>query len=227
MTDTDIAFFFRVCAKDAYNAPEMVKSILAAYAPVEVLAVTDGPIPKEYREALRVLGVKVVSQRNHLKRPGYCEKFLEFGYKSILSLSKAERFIQVDPDSRIHRKAHIPEGDWVGQVFWNVNYRILSTVGAGDIFSRKLLEDLIQILPTESTDFRYEKGVSDDTCMGYHLAKLGYSPTPWVNPDGWPEVNLLSEWSPTLSSSGCAITHPWTALNNGGTDGVLPGIPSL
>lgn len=193
----------------------LVESINQWHPESGIIALSDGPVDEVVIDCLKEVGVSVALSPERLKVPGRCEEYLSNGFTNILSLSNADRFIQVDPDSVVRRRAKIPAADWAGQVFWAGGaFQVLYTVGAGASFSRRLIEQLVSYLealpPGSETDFRYKGGdhISDDAAMGFHLGHLGFKPEPWVGAEGWLEVELLTQYHPYLESNRWAITHP-------------------
>lgn len=209
-----VDFFFWFWAKDQGLVPALIEGIREHYPDSGIVAVSDGEIHPSMPTWLSSLGVKFAATPERKKLLGNCEDYLLNGYRCLLELSSADRFIQVDPDSAIRRAAAIPEVDWAGQIFWNSPSGVKSTVGAGEVFSRQLVERLVkhlESLPDDArTDFRYKDGTAptDDSAVGHHLNLLGFSPVPWVNDQGFLEVRLQSSYSPGLNNDRWAITHP-------------------
>lgn len=211
-----VDFFFFFWEGDQHLVLSLVSMIRRWYSESRIVATSDGPVDTEIVSQLNaILGVTAIRNPERLKLPGRCEDHLIRGISQALSATIAPTLIQVDPDSEVRRQAFMPDpcADWIGQVFYQPEARILSTTGAGVAFSRSLLIRIaayLERLPSSERQNFFYKGdqVSDDAVIGYHLSKLGYRPSPWLNADGFPEIELRHQWNPVLESGGWAITHP-------------------
>lgn len=211
-----VDFFFFFWEGDQHLVLNLVGMIRRWYSESRIVATSDGPVDTELVSQLNaMIGITAICNPERLKLPGRCEDHLIRGFSQALSATTAPTLIQVDPDSEIRRQAFMPDPctDWIGQVFYQPEARILSTTGAGVAFSRLLLIRLaayLERLPSSERQNFFYKGdqVSEDSVIGYHLSKLGYCPLPWLNADGFPEVELWPQWNPSLEAGDWAITHP-------------------
>lgn len=212
----DLDFFSWVYSGDAALALGMVQSVKAFYPDRTVLLLMDGALDPADQSALEAAGATCLATPA-TKAFGQCEAYLKAGFDLVLANSAATRFIQLDPETRCHRVAYLPAGEWVGQIRLDPDQSIgRMAVGCGALLSRDFLAAVSSELETpDGTDFRYtlnevEKPSSDLT-LAYYAKKLGYKPLPWATPIGLSEVYLKWEPDSAFDSGKWAFTHPHSA----------------
>lgn len=210
--DAGIGFFFWFWAGDAALAPELVESIRQFYEAEPIIAIADGPVGDRDMQPIVEAGAQIFV-KPHLKEFGRCGDFLRAGISQVLQACPGTgRFIMVDPETRFHRRPYLPQGDWVGQIQHEKTVG-RAVLGAGQLFSRRALEEVVAELEGDESDFRYanrsgKEMPSSDLTLASALIRLGYSPMPWCTPEGISEVRLLLSPEPVLSTDTWAITHP-------------------
>lgn len=141
------------------------------------------------------------------------------GYQKVMDQSMGSWIIQLDPDSKLHRKVNLPvekkDNLWFGQIINGSNFK--STWGCGVLMHRKLIKLILDNKELFSSTYdQYDttylkKGKvfeSRDILMGLSLNKIGLFPKDWSVVRENKEIKLNFVKAPSFDSGKWAITHP-------------------
>lgn len=196
-----IDFCLWVTVEDHHLVPALADRVFSLGHQGQIIAVSDGPVNADI---IKAAGCKVIVNPKQIKSEG--SEIIHRNYSQLLENSKAEGFIQIDPDSAVWWMPPIPDCDWAGQL---INHKeCIATWGCGAYHSRRLLSSLIASPITET--LHYEKGPSCDLTMAKALNAQGFYPQRWMAAadDRRYCIDLGFSPRPTHSTGRWAITHP-------------------